>query len=110
VNQAVGTALATGSDPGISLVRVFLSLFLCLGLALLVAYWLKRRTGFVPMARAQRRLRLVERTSLSPTAHMALVEADGREFLIVTGSGPAAIHELHGEAPSPAVLPESEAP
>lgn len=102
MNQALGTTLATGGDAGISLVRVFLSLFLCLGLAAVAALWLKRRMGVAPVGRGERRLRLVERTSLSPTAQVALIEADGREFLVVVGSAPATIHPLPARAAPPA--------
>lgn len=58
-----------------------------------VAGWLLARLR--RESRPARRLILHERISLGPRQHLALVEADGRRFLIATGAdGAPAFHPL----------------
>jgi len=58
-----------------------------------IAGWLLARFSRTPGP--ARRLVLRERISLGPRQHLALVEADGRRFLIATGTdGSPAFHVL----------------
>ncbi|WP_088307349.1 flagellar biosynthetic protein FliO [Novosphingobium sp. B 225] len=91
-------ALATGSGPDVSLWRVVLALVLCLVLAGVAAWLLRRRMGadpLWPLGPAQPgRLQLLERITLGPQSSAALVAVDGRELLIVSGASGIAIQVL----------------
>jgi len=59
--------------------------------------------------RAKRRLELVERITLAPRQSLALVEAEGRRFLVATsGEGGAAFYPL-GERAGAAVAARRQA-
>ena len=58
-----------------------------------LAAWLLER--FRPQARRTSHLRLLERLSLAPRQSVALIEADGRRFLVASGpEGSPALYPL----------------
>ena len=72
----------TGSD--VPVLRVIGALALCLGLAVIGAYLLKRRLGgpIVRMPGSARRLKLVESLRLSHQIDLCIVECDRGEFIV----------------------------
>ena len=51
-------------------------------------------------ARPRARLALLERIALTPRQHLALIEADGRRFLVATGPDAAPAFHALDEAPA----------
>lgn len=72
----------------IDYLRVLLALFLCLTLAVLILWWIKRQTGHrLAAALGQKRgqsVRVVERVRLSPRATLHVVEFDGQRVLVAS--------------------------
>lgn len=70
-----------------------------LGAAALAGFgwWMRRRGSMGPRFALPERLRVISRTGLSPRCGLALVELDGRSFLVAFGDSFAEIRE----APSP---------
>jgi flagellar biogenesis protein FliO len=66
-------------DPVESLGRLVLSLGLIVGVLLLVRHWAQRSRGLTGGGAG---IRVVARTALTRTSVVAVVEADGRRFLI----------------------------
>lgn len=66
-----------------------------LGLAALagLAFWVQRRGKAAPRFQLPGRLTVAARTGLSPRCSVALVEADGRTYLVAYGDGFAEIKE-----------------
>jgi hypothetical protein len=57
-------------------------------------------------SRPHPRLALLERIALTPRQHLALIEADGRRFLVATGPDAApAFHALEERSAAPRPLP-----
>lgn len=72
-----------------------------------LAGWLWRRSATGPRFTLPERLRVVSRAGLSQRCGIALVEADGRSFLVAFGDSFAEIHQ----APAPArVLAQARRP
>lgn len=66
-----------------------------------LGWWLWRRNAAGPRFSLPERLRVVSRTGLSQRCGIALVEADGRSFLVAFGDSFAEIHET----PAPRRVP-----
>jgi flagellar protein FliO/FliZ len=66
-----------------------------------LAWWLWRRGGASPRFVLPERLKVVSRAGLSQRCGLALVEADGRSFLVAFGDSFAEIHE----SPAPKRVP-----
>lgn len=99
--------LGGGGSLNLSLTRIVLSLLLCLMLAALAAFALKRNGGRIDLKRlggliatlpAQRRIEVVETRRASQYADICLVRCDGREYLVLSSQQ----HQL--------VLREAECP
>ncbi|AKQ64355.1 Major facilitator family transporter [Myxococcus hansupus] len=58
-----------------------------------LGWWLHRRGGAVPGAVAEPRLNVVSRAGLSQRCGLALVEVDGRSYLVAFGDAFAEIRE-----------------
>jgi len=97
-------ALAQGASPAVA-ARVVLGLCAAGGLA----FWFVRAKGALPVSRFKRapRLSVVQRVGLSARSGLALVEVDGRPFLIVHGDGFARIRPT---ARPKVVAPPSDTP
>lgn len=73
----------TESPAGVSVIRVFISLLVVLGMAYLTIIALRKYADVRPgMAGAQRRIRVVENLSLGPGRSVHLVEIGSRKLLI----------------------------
>jgi hypothetical protein len=68
-------------------------LVLGLGALAALAFWSHRRSGGAAKFQLPGRLTVAARTGLSPKCSVALVEADGRTFLVAFGDGFAEIQE-----------------
>jgi flagellar protein FliO/FliZ len=78
-----------GRMPGAEAARWGLGLMLLMGLAM---GWMRRKSSgprFLP----PERLRVVSRAGLSPRCGLALVEVDGKSFLVAFGDSFAEVHE-----------------
>lgn len=84
--------LGGGGALNLSLTRVIMSLILCLMLAALAAFTLKRSGGRIDFKRvrglvaalpAQRRVDVIETRRVSQHADVCLLRCDGREYLIL---------------------------
>lgn len=84
--------LGGGGSLNLSLTRIVMSLLLCLMLAALAAFALKRSGGRIDLKRvrgllanlpAQRRIDVVETRRVSQFADICLLRCDGREYLIL---------------------------
>lgn len=62
------------------------------------AGWLVARMRRAP--RPQARLALLERIALTPRQHLALIEADGRRFLVATGPDATPAFHALDDAPT----------
>jgi flagellar protein FliO/FliZ len=58
-----------------------------------IAWWFLRRRSFAEELAAAPRLRVLSRAGLSQRCGMALVQADGRNYLVVFGDGFAELKE-----------------
>ncbi|MCP3145085.1 flagellar biosynthetic protein FliO [Pyxidicoccus xibeiensis] len=58
-----------------------------------LGWWLRRRGAVGPAVPTAQRLHVVSRAGLSPRCSLALVEVDGRGFLVAFGDSFAEIHE-----------------
>lgn len=109
--------LGQGSDEAISLWRVLAALLLCLVLAVVGGFALKKRMdGSTPTLAslfkrgpsARRRLKLVESLRIGPQVELCIVTCDGREFLVATSSqGVQLLHPLPSDA---GVAPDGDPP
>jgi flagellar biogenesis protein FliO len=64
-----------------------------------LAGWILERWRQRQRPRQQARLAVLERIALAPRQSLALVEADGRRFLVTTSAeGPAALYPLQSSA------------
>ncbi len=102
---ALLAVFAVASAQGASvttLARALLALAAVAGLA----WWFVKKGGLPRPAAAPARLAVVARTGLSQRAGVALIEVDGRPFIVVHGDGYA---QVHPTAPTPAPAP-TEAP
>lgn len=68
-------------------------LILCAGTAVIV--WTRKQHGRARFALPER-LQVLSRTGLSPRCGLALVEADGKSFLVAYGDGFAVIQSTRG--------------
>ena len=86
--RPAGSLAGGAGTVEIDYVRVLLALVLCLALAVLILWWLKRQSGQrLAAALGQRRgqsVRVVERARLSPRAMLHVVEFDGQRVLVAT--------------------------
>jgi len=93
---------------GVMVARVVLALVMVVGVG---GWWLRRgaaRTRRVPVAE---RMKVVCRDGLSPRCGVALVEAEGRSFLITFGESFAAVHALEPrEEAEPVVVAQARRP
>jgi hypothetical protein len=64
-----------------------------------LGWWLRRRGGAEPGVPTLERLRVVSRAGLSPRCGLALVEVDGRGFLVAFGDSFAEIREAGEQEP-----------
>ncbi len=82
-------AAAQGASPT-AIARVLVGL----GALAAMAVWFARQRGFGPKAAnaAAPRLAVVARTGLSQRAGVALIEVDGKPFIVVHGDGYAQVH------------------
>lgn len=64
-----------------------------------LGWWLHRRGTEGPGLTAAERLHVVSRAGLSPRCGLALVEVDGRSFLVAFGDAFAEIHETRVREP-----------
>lgn len=65
-----------------------------------LGWWLWRRSPVGPRFTLPERLKIVSRAGLSQRCGIALVEADGRSFLVAFGDSFAEIHALRRRASS----------
>lgn len=72
-----------------------------LGALAALAYWASRRGHSPAKFQLPARLTVAARTGLSPKCALALVEADGRTYLVAYGDGFAEIQETAAVARSP---------
>lgn len=84
--------LGGGGTLNLSLTRIVMALILCLMLAVLAAFALKRGGGRVDLSRlrglvrtlpAERRIEVLETRRVSQYADICLVRCDGREYLFL---------------------------
>jgi hypothetical protein len=89
---ATAQRLGTGGDLNVSLTRIVMALLLCVMIAALAAFALKRSGGridlsalrrFVPAARVARRIEVIETRRVSQYADVCLLRCDGREYLVL---------------------------
>jgi flagellar biogenesis protein FliO len=77
--------LGQAPDDGVSLVRVFGALVICLAIAVAAAFFLRNRAGLsqlLPLVRQSSRLRLVESVRLGPQVSLCIVRCDGQDLLL----------------------------
>ena len=84
-----GPSLAgSAGSVDIDYLRVLLALVVCLALAVLALWWIKRQTGHgiaTALGRRQRQsVRVVERARLNARAMLHVVEFDGKRILVAT--------------------------
>jgi hypothetical protein len=80
--------------PGARLDITFISRALLVVSALAALwFWLKKRAAPMQERSFGPRLRVLDKASLSPKCGLALVEMEGRKFLVAHGDGFAQIHE-----------------
>jgi flagellar biogenesis protein FliO len=65
--------------------RMFQGLALCLGV-FFIGSWVVKRYGPQAGTATNRRIRVVERTTLTPKTALCLIEVDGKQVLLATGS------------------------
>lgn len=109
--------LGQGSDDGISLWRVLAALLLCLVLAVVGGFALKKRldgstptlaTLFKRGPTTRRRLKLVESLRIGTQVELCIVTCDGREFLVATSTqGVQLLQRLPSDA---GVAPDGDPP
>lgn len=93
----VSLAAAAPGGQAALLARVVLALCALGG----IAWWFHRaakgkaRAGGFSLALAEPQLQVLSRTGLSPKHGVALLEADGRRYLVVFGDGFAHVHDTH---------------
>lgn len=88
----LGGLLLLGPTHGISAAAVA-RIVLGLGALAALAFWAHRRGAGPAKFQLPGRLTVAARTGLSPKCALALVEADGRTFLVAYGDGFAEIQE-----------------
>lgn len=85
--------LGGGGALNLSLTRIVMSLILCLMLAALAAFALKRGGGWIDVKRlrglivtlpVQRRIEVIETRRASQYADICLIRCDGREYLVLS--------------------------
>jgi flagellar biogenesis protein FliO len=92
-SPAAAQQLGSASSADVSLVRVFLALFVCIVLAVLAILLVRYRLGgrvpaFLPrFAPGNARIRLIESRRISPQAEVSLVECDGTQYLMLIAAG-----------------------
>lgn len=74
---------------------------IALGCVAGLAWWFLRQKGAGGVLAPAPRLQVLARTGLSGRCGMALVEADGRNYLVVYGDGFAELHDAQVAFPSP---------
>jgi flagellar biogenesis protein FliO len=97
--------LGGAATADISLVRVFLALLFCLIIAALAIFLLRQRYGggrlpamFARTASSSSRVRLVESRRIGPQSDVCLIEADGKEFLVLITAGGPLVLQRHATA------------
>jgi len=92
--------LGGAADTDVSLIRVFLALFLCLILAGLAAFLIRQRWGgklpavFTRARSSSSRIQLAESRRIGPQTELCLVECDGHEYLLlISAGGPLLLRE-----------------
>lgn len=90
---AAAQQLGGGASPDVSLVRVFLALLVCLAVAVLALFLLRRRFAKKPRSLLPRltasgsRIRTIESRRVAPQADVCIVECDGTEYLLLIAAG-----------------------
>ena len=91
--------LGGASEPDLSLVRVFLALFVSLVIAFLAILLLRKRYGLGGLnwsirQRSQSRIIVLETRRIGPQSDLSLVQCDSDEFLLLlTPGGPAVLRQ-----------------
>jgi hypothetical protein len=81
-------AASQGASPS-SIARVLIGIGAVVGMTV----WFARQRGLAPkLAATAPRLAVVARTGLSQRAGVALIEVDGKPFIVVHGDGYAQVH------------------
>lgn len=111
--------LGGGGALNLSLTRIIMSLILCLMLAALAAFALKRSGGRIDVKRmggliaklpVQRRVEVVETRRASQYADICLIRCDGREYLVLSSQQrQLVLRETEYAAPDPAPVNEGAA-
>lgn len=108
--------LGGGGALNLSLTRIVMSLILCLMLAALAAFALKRSGGRFDLKRmggliaklpVQRRVEVVETRRASQYADICLIRCDGREYLVLSSQQQHLVLR-ETECPAPTFAPASE--
>lgn len=100
IEPLLAQRLGQGEDPGISLLRIFGALLLCLALGMAAILVIRARTGgrlpqFVKWkVRDDARLKLVESVRAGPGTNAALVRVDEHEFLVISNQGAVSVTEV----------------
>ncbi len=97
--------LGGGASGEVSLVRVFLALFVCLVFAVPAILLIRHRYGtgspalFSRIRPGEARIQLVESRRVGPQSDLCLVQCDGLEYLLlITPGGPLLVKD--GQAPA----------
>lgn len=96
-SPAAAQQLGGGNAPDISLVRVFLALFICLIIAFLAILLLRQRHGrpfpsWFGRQAPRARISVLETRRIGPAADLSLIQCDDDEYLLlVTAGGPAVL-------------------
>ncbi len=100
-SAALLVVFAVASAQGLSVTSIA-RVLLGLGAAAGIAVWFARARGLPRPEKAAPRLAVVARTGLSQRAGVALIEVDGKSFIVVHGDGYAQVHPTQ---PAPAAQP-----
>ncbi|MCE9667515.1 hypothetical protein LY474_06775 [Myxococcus stipitatus] len=96
-----------GGMSGVMVARVVLALVMVVGVG---GWWLRRGAARTRVPVAER-MKVVCRDGLSPRCGVALVEAEGRSFLVTFGDSFAAVHALEPrEEVAPVVVAQARRP
>lgn len=91
-------------EPGISLWRVLTALSLCLALAVVAAFALRRRFGtttdrLLHSGTRERRIRVIEQQYLGPQRSLYLLAIDGEEFVCLFAAHTATLVQRATDRP-----------
>jgi flagellar biogenesis protein FliO len=99
---AVFALATTQGVSASSLARVVIGLGAVAGM---VVWFVRNRGGTARVAAVAPRLQVVARTGLSQRAGVALLEVDGKPFIVVHGDGYAQVHPTSPAADAPVKAP-----